>query len=200
MAIPTRFPGGLTTAAPDATLANLGQIDPTKFATFFDDLFIPAAALGTFTAIAGNGGLVTVATTKVIGTPAASFTPRASKRAFFKAKLSTSVVATGGVIAGFADVLGTATKGLTVSLMNGVLTLTNVYGSVSDTANVSYGVNEQVTIGLEYRPNVGVFAYFNDKAVARIPVPTFDATNLVAGVYSNGGTLTVDYFLASLER
>ena len=93
MAIPTRFPGGLTTAAPDATLANLGQIDPTKFATFFDDLFIPAAALGTFTAIAGNGGLVTVATTKVIGTPAASFTPRASKRAFFKAKLSTSVVA-----------------------------------------------------------------------------------------------------------
>lgn len=200
MATPTRFPGGLTTAEPDATLANLGQIDPTKFATFFDDLFLPAAALGTFTAVAGNGGLVTIATTNVIDTPVAAFTLSGPKRAFFKAKLATSVLATGGAIVGFADALNAATKGLTVSIMNGVLTLTNAYGTVTDTANVSYAAAEQVTLGLEYRPNVGVFAYFNDKAVARVPVPTFDTTNLVAGVYSNGGTLTVDYFLASVER
>lgn len=200
MGTPTRFPGGLNTSAPTTNTSEMGQLDPSKYATFFDDLFVPAAALGTFTAISGDGGLVTVATTNDLSTPQTSFVGEDSKKLFFKTKLSTSVVATGGAIAGFVDTFPSAAAGITVTVLNNVLTLTNAYDSVTDTATVTYAVNEMFEIGLSYVPGKGVAAYFNDECVARVATPTFDTTALVAGVYSNGGTLTIDYILAAKER
>ena len=81
---PTRFPAGITNANAGENLGNLGQPDPTKFETFFEDFITPPAALGTFTAIAGPGGLATVATTNAVDTPTASFVLDPTKRFFFK--------------------------------------------------------------------------------------------------------------------
>lgn len=201
MGTPTRFPGGIGTAFPTANLNNFGEPDPTKWITFFDDLLMPAAALGTFTAVSGLGGLVTIATTNVIDTPQTSFVPAASKPLLFKAKVSSPTVATVGAIGGIADVISAAaTKGITVAVMNNVLTLKNCYAGTTDTAAVAYGANEQFTFGFEYRSDEGIIAYFNDVAVATLPAPTFDTTALLAGVYADGGTITADYFFAARER
>lgn len=201
MGTPTRFPGGITTAFPTSNLNNYGMPDPTKWITFFDDLLNPAAALGTFTAVDGLGGLVTVATTNAIDTPKASFVPTSGKVLLFKAKASTPTVATVGIVAGIADVIsGAATKGITVSIMNNVLTLTNEYAGTTDTATVAYAVNKQFTFGFEYRSDEGIIAYFNDVAVATLPAPTFDTTALLAGLYADGGTITADYIFAAQER
>lgn len=200
MGTPTRFPGGIGTDSPIANLGYFGEPNPTKWATFFDDLFAPAAALGTFVAVAGSGGLVTIATLNQIATPVASFLPTATKGLLYKAKFSTDTVATGSVSAGVTDVLATPTKGITVTLLNGLFTLTNRYAGTTDTATVVYTANQQVTIGFAYVPGDGITGFFNDLAVAKLPLPTFDATNLRAGIYSSGSTLTVDYVFASLER
>ena len=199
MGTPTRFPGGIGTAFPTTTLANFGEPDPSKWVTFFDDLIAPAAALGTFTAIAGNGGLVTIATLNQIATPVASFLPTASKGLLFKAKFSTTL-ATGTIIAGVVDVLSAPTKGISITLLNGSLTLTNRYAGTTATATVVYADAQQVTLGFAYIPGEGITAFFNDVAVTSLPAPTFDATNLRAGIYSSGATATVDYVFTSLER
>lgn len=199
---PTRFPGGITNASPTETLRNLGQPDPTKFITFFEDFIVPPAALGTFTAVSGDGGLATVATTMSVTTPQTSFVLDASKRFFFKAKASIADTAQ-AMVGGFADDISTVTAGVTVALDAGNLILSVVgSGTTTKTVAVSYANAEQVSFGFEYIPNVGVFAYFNDAQVAAIRDMTNldDSTALEAGLYSDGSTVTVDYVLAAAER
>lgn len=199
---PTRFPGGITNAYPTDNLRNMGQLDPTKFITFFDDLLVPAAALGTFTAVSGNGGLVTVATTNSLTTPQTSFILDDSKRFFAKAKFAIAAKAQAAVV-GFADDLSSVGAGVTVALDNGNLILTVDGSSVTtETVAVDYDAATQVTIGFEYIPNVGVFGYLNDVAVASIrDTSNLDTTTAMeAGIYSDGSTLTVDYILAAAER
>ncbi len=199
MGTPTRFPGGLTTAFPTTNLANFGELDYTKWITFFDDLILPAAALGTFTAADGLGGLVSVATTNQLATPKKSFLPNSTSVLLAKAKVGLAAVAD-GVTLGICDSLSSPTKGITVNVDNSVLTLANRYAGTTDTATVSYGIAEQFTLGFEYRPGEGLIAYFNDVAVASLPVPTFDTTACLAGIYSDGGTLIADYVFAAQER
>lgn len=200
MGTPTRFPGGIGTAFPTTTLNMFGMPDPSKWIVFFDDLLMPAAALGTFTAVSGLGGLVTIATTNVIDTPQTSFVPVAGKALLFKAKCSTPTVATVGAIGGIANVISAAAaKGITVSVMNSVLTLTDEYAGTTDTAAVSYAVDTQFTFGFEATAE-GITAYFNDVAVASLPAPTYDTTALLAGLYADGGTITADYVFAAQER
>lgn len=61
--MPTRFPGGISTAARNTALANLGMPDPTKYISFFDDfsgnISFPLAASG-LAAVANNTWAVTV--------------------------------------------------------------------------------------------------------------------------------------------
>ena len=198
---PTRFPAGITNANAGENLGNLGQPDPTKFETFFEDFIAAPAALGTFTAIAGPGGLATVATTNAVDTPTASFVLDPTKRFFFKARLSLATVAN-TILVGFANDLATVTGGVTVAIANNTLTLSIVGGASAgtDTATVVTANTIPYEIGFDYTPNKYVTAYLNGNPVARLPAVAFSTANLVAGILPTGATATVDYIFAAVER
>lgn len=203
---PTRFPKGITNANIGEILGNLGQPDPTKFETFFEDFIVPPAALGTFTAIAGAGGLATVATTLTVGTPLASFNLNvANKRFFFKTRLSLATI-TNGITVGFGDALTATAAGVTVTIANNVATLQS-FGGTALTAPTATVVTVNATmyeVGFEYIPRKGVSAFIDvgngPYEFAFIAANTFSATNMIAGIRPNGATATVDYIFACIER
>lgn len=202
---PTRFPAGITNANQGDNLGNMGQLDPTNFQTFFEDFIAAPAALGTFTAIAGAGGLATVATTVTVGTPLASFNLNVpNRRFFFKARLSLATVAN-GITVGFGDALTATTAGVTLTIANNVATLQSFGGTaLSTTANVTTVNATMYELGFEYIPRKGVSAYLNTGTgpveIAFIAANTFSGTNMIAGIRPNGATATVDYIFAAIER
>lgn len=197
---PTRFPAGITTANVGDNLGNLATIDPTKLQVFFEDFIAAPAALGVTTGIAGAGGLATAATTIAVDTPTASFALLATRRFFFKARLSLATVAN-SVTVGFADVLGTPTAGVTITIANNVLTLTNAGGSGGTSVVTVATVNATMyEIGFEYVPRQGIVVYLDGAIVTKLAATSFTATNLVAGVVSSGATVTLDYIFAAIER
>lgn len=202
---PTRFPAGITNANQGEILGNLAQPDPTKLEVFFEDFIAPPAALGTFTAIAGAGGLATVATTVTVGTPLASFNLNvANKRFFFKARLSLATVAN-GITVGFGDALTATAAGVTLTIANNVATLQSFGGTaLSATANVVTTNATMYELGFEYVPRKGVSAFLDTgtgpQEIAFIAANTFSATNVLAGIRPNGATATVDYIFAAIER
>lgn len=202
---PTRFPAGVTNANAGEILGNLAQPDPTKLQVFFEDFIAAPAALGTFTAIAGAGGLATVATTNTVGTPLASFNlSTANRRFFFKARLSLATVAN-GITVGFGDALTATADGVTLTIANNVATLQSFGGTaLSATANVTTVNATMYELGFEYVPRKGVSAYLNTGSgpveILFIAANTFSATNMIAGVRPNGATATVDYIFAAVER
>lgn len=198
---PTRFPGGITNANVGEVLENFAALDPTKLQVFFEDFITPPAALGTFTGIAGAGGLATVATTNAVDTPTACFRLDPTKRFFFKAKLSLATVAN-TILVGFADALSSPTGGVTVTIANNVLTLAIVGGASAGTkaVNVSTANATMYEIGIAYNPNKDVVAYLNNVPVASLPATAFVAADLVAGILPTGATATVDYIFAAVER
>ncbi len=201
---PTRFPAGIGTANVGEILADLGTPDPTKFQIFFEDFITPAAALGTFTAIAGAGGLATVATTNTVGTPLASFRLTPNRRAFFKARLSLATVAN-GITVGFGNALTGTTSGVTLTIANNVATLQSFGGTaLSATKNVVTTNATMYELGFAFTPRKGISAYLDTgtgpQEIASIAATTFAATDLLAGIRPNGATATVDYILAAVER
>ena len=202
---PTRFPKGITNANVGENLGNLGMPDPTKFETFFEDFIAAPAALGTFTAIAGAGGLATVATTVTVGTPLASFNLNvANKRFFFKTRLSLATVAN-GITVGFGDALTGTAAGVTVTVANNVATLQSFGGTARSSAATVVTVNATMyEVGFEYIPRKGVIAYIDvgngPYEFAFIAANTFSGTNVIAGIRPNGATATVDYIFAAIER
>lgn len=203
---PTRFPKGVTNANVGEILGNLGTVDPTKFETFFEDFIAAPAALGTFTAIAGAGGLATVATTVTVGTPLASFNLNvANKRFFFKARLSLATVAN-GITVGFGDALTGTAAGVTLTVANNQATLQSFGGTALAAAAVTVAtVNATMyELGFEYIPRKGVSAFIDTGTgpyeIAFIAANSFSATNMIAGIRPNGATATVDYIFAAIER
>ncbi len=202
---PTRFPKGITNANVGENLGNLAQPDPTKLQVFFEDFIAAPAALGTFTAIAGAGGLATVATTVTVGTPLASFNLNApTKRFFFKARLSLATVAN-GITVGFGDAFTGTAAGVTVTIANNTLTLQSFGGTALSSAVTVVTVNATMyEVGFEYIPGKGVSAWLDTGTgpyeAAFIAATTFSATNVLAGIRPNGATATVDYIFAAVER
>lgn len=198
---PTRFPAGITNANVGTVLGNYADTDPTKLQVFFEDFIAAPADLGTFTAVAGAGGLATVATTVTVGTPLASFALSLNRRFFFKARLSLATVAN-GVTVGFGDALTATTAGVTVTIANNVLTLQQFGGTAqSASATVATANATMYEVGFEYSPNEGITAYLNDVPVARLRgVAALPSADMIAGVRPNGATATVDYLLAAVER
>lgn len=198
---PTRFPAGITNANVGTVLGNYAAPDPTKLITFFEDFLGTPATTGSVTAITGNGGLATAATTVSVTTAITSFVLDAEKRFFFKARLSLATVAN-GITVGFADSLASITAGVTVTIANNVLTLAQVGGTAQTTSVTVATVNATMyEVGFAYSPNEGITAYLNDSPVARLRnVVTLPSTALLAGVRPNGATATIDYFLAAAER
>lgn len=199
---PTRFPGGITNANPGDVLGNFALPDPTKMQTWFEDFIAPPAALGTFTTIAGAGGLVTAATIQAVDTPTASFVLDDSRRFFFSSRLSLATVAN-TITVGFSEDIADTDDGVIITVANNVLTLSNFVGgsaTVTDTATLTTANTVMYEVGFEYVPGKGVSAYVDGNVVARIKPSALTAVNLVAGVYPSGATATIDYIFASVER
>ena len=204
---PTRFPAGVNNSDPTSMLGWMGQLDPTKFQTFFEDFIAAPAALGTFTAIAGAGGLATVATTNTVGTPLASFNLNvANRRWFFKARLSLATVAN-GITVGFGDALTATAAGVTLTVANNTATLQSFGGTALSSATTVTTVNATMyELGFQYIPRKGVSAYIDyldgngPREILFIAANTFSSTNMIAGIRPNGATATVDYIFAAIER
>ncbi len=119
----TRFPNGVTNNAENNPFADMGQLDPTKFHTFFDDFdgyivqdgstsplvqWTETLNSGSIAQTAVNGGalLVTLANTDEAITQAqrtsATYLLTAGKKTFFKARLKTANVALTDILIGLA--------------------------------------------------------------------------------------------------
>lgn len=197
MATPTRFPGGITNAGADTLLANMGQLAPTKFITYFEDCVCPPTTAGTFTAVDGEGGLVTIATTKQIGTTKASFKLYTTKQFFFECRASLDDV-TKTLVMGFSDSFASHAHGVALDITNTTLTL-KIDGT-SSTATISNTNNVMFTAGFSYIPGKGVTVFFNGTPVLRAKPNALDPDLCYAGVYVSGATATVDYVLGAIER
>lgn len=200
----TRFPNGVTNVVSENTLGAMGQLDPTKYFTVFDDLVLDPTAWGTLTAIAGDGGLATIATTVPAVTPVACFNLDTTKELYMKVKLSLAAIATTSLLIGFADDLATPTVGAYLTLVNGVtLSLVlNGAATTSKSVTVAPGAATQFTVGFAYTPNKGFKVYLNDTVVmSQTDITNLDTTtDMIFGVYGTGTTTTLDYLFAAEER
>lgn len=203
---PTRFPKGITNANNVETLGNLGQLDPTKIQTFFEDF---QTSLGSMTAVttalsAGPGGLATITAAGSLIAPSLNFRPVLGKRAFGKIRVSTATAATGVVTFGVVNST-TITQGIYLSITNGTLTATVQNGSGSSTATASglvYANAEFFTMGFALTPRGELEVYFNDNMVARVTNSTYlpTATNLGQYVGATTANAIVDYLFTAVER
>ncbi len=225
----TRFSKGVTNARPNTSLAYMGQPDPTKFNTYFDDFntflasdwVITAIGIGTTALTAGDGGLLLVTTSAAAPDSrshqlaVATFTFTAGKRMFFKAagtlsNATLSVLQLGLVVTAttptdatdgiyFLKPAGTDNIGAFVRRDATTGNLSNTAIAVATTAYTSYG--------FEYDGKETVTFFINDVAVGSLPctsVNSPDATLAVSFHLGNGDavarTFSLDYILAAKER
>lgn len=226
----TRFPSGLSTAAPNTALFNLGMPDPTKFHVAFDDFngldttqWVEAAttaASATQTIITGAGGLLQLVNSNVaadyvaITTPTTSFRIDSGKRFFMKARVAVNDVANTGMTFGIGN------TALNLNPANGVY-ISKAAASQATTINVeNTSVVQSATmasngwvnstfrvIGIEYDPRKAkVIAYLDDVAVASVAAPNFNTgVDLLFffGIINNNAAAnagTVDYMFIAMER
>jgi hypothetical protein len=121
MATPSRFPSGISNAAPWQFFAAMGQPNPFFYHSFRDDFdlllantgWVTTETTGTATQTAGNGGIVTLATAATVATfvsiqrPVATFTPIAGKKTFFVARLNLADVSGSVIVAGLMPITAT---------------------------------------------------------------------------------------------
>lgn len=114
MATPSRFPNGISNAAPWQMFAGMGVENPFFYHQFYDDFDVPllssgwtvTASTGTAANASGDGGVTVLTTTGAIGNfasiqrPTATFMPVAGKKLYFVARLLMSDIVGGSVIAG----------------------------------------------------------------------------------------------------
>lgn len=117
---PTRFPAGITNANDVETLGDMGQPDPTKFHTFFNDFDTFVAADWTVTetqagatqALAdGDGGLLLLTNSaadndvNAIQLAFETFVVDTTKRLFFKCRLKVNDAINSSIIVGLVDIM-----------------------------------------------------------------------------------------------
>lgn len=114
MPTPSRFPNGISNAAPWQFFNGMGVENPFFYHQYYDDFDVPiastgwvvTASTGTAAEEAGNGGLVLLSTTAAasnfasIQRPTATFEPIAGKHTFFVARIQLSDVVNGAFVAG----------------------------------------------------------------------------------------------------
>lgn len=196
----TRFPSGVTNQVITNVLGGMGQLDPTKYITYFDDFVGKSISNGTTTAVAGYGGLATAATTITVGTPVAAFLLNPSKAAFCTIQAALATVAANTMVFGF---IGSA-KGIFITLTGGTSLQISIVGAAttSVTYTVSYADAQMVQAGFCYLPGKGVQVYFNGVLIGIVTDMTnFDSTdNLAFSFTPTGATATIDYLFAAQER
>lgn len=199
----TRFTHGVTNSTPTENLGDMGQLNPTKWQTAFNDFMGLNPTWGE-TGISGAGGLATSATTVAVDTPTTCYVLNDQKEHYVKAKLSLAAIASTVLTVGFADVIGTPTAGIYLTLTDGVTVALNVNGATTVTTSVAVapGAATQFTLGWRYMPNKGFKVFLNDDVVlSSTDITTFDeATACVFGGVVTGTTATWDYMFAAQER
>lgn len=114
MPTPSRFPNGISNAAPWQMFAGMGVENPFFYHQFADDFDTPilstgwvvTASTGTAAVAVGDGGVVVETTTAAaanfvsIQRPFASFEPVAGKKLYFVARIALSDVVNGAFVAG----------------------------------------------------------------------------------------------------
>lgn len=226
----TRFPSGVNNANNMSALSNMGQMDPSKFHSFFTDFDTYTAAdwivteVGTATQAltAGDGGLLLI-TNSALATDSsfqqnlvASFLMEAGKKAFFKARFKVSdatqsIFQLGLIVADTTPL--DATDGIYFQKDDGDAFL-DFYtrkdattGSSSLTAVATVVSDTFLTVGFEYDGKSDVAAFVNDIKVGSIATNgTYlpDAALSVSFGMQNGEALaknmTMDYIFAAKER
>lgn len=199
----TRFTHGVTNSTPTENLGDMGQLNPTKWQTAFQDFIGDDSAWGA-TGIAGAGGLATIATTVAADTPTACYVLNDQKEHYVKARVSLAAIAATVLNVGFADTLATPTAGIYLSLVNGVTLSLIVDGVAVTTTSVAVapGAATFFTLGFRYMPNKGFKVFLNDKKVlSSTNIANFDETTpCVFGAVVTGTTATLDYLFAAQER
>lgn len=226
----TRFPSGVNNAANMSTLSNMGQMDPTRFQTLFNDFndftatdwaIVETQAGATQALAAGAGGQLLLtnsaaaADVNAITSPVASFRFDAGKRFFAKARISLSDVANVGITFGFGNTAAGLNPANGVYLNKAANAQTTTI-NVENTSVVASGTLNGPgvwangvfrTLGFEYDPRtLEVRAYLDDIQVGGVSAATLNTSvDMVAfiGMSNNNtvaNTATLDYVLWAIER
>jgi len=225
----TRFSHGVTNAPKVSTLGDMGQLDPTKFITRFDDFntFLASewtstlVGTGTNVLTAGAGGLLLVTTGAISGnsnflqgTPA-DFAITIGKAAFFKTKFTLEDANLATIQAGLVITDTTpldATEGIFFQKDSGsldvVLTSAQGAGGSARTSVTLAGIAAtSMTLGFAYNGRDLIRVYVNDRYAASLSVVAatlpVSLLNLSFGIQTGAAaakTMTVDYVLAAVER
>lgn len=226
----TRFPNGVTNSSDIAFFADMGQLDPTKFHTYFDDFDYFTAGDWTITTTEAGAGDATEALTDgdggllLITNDAAdddndflqkkgeSFKFVAGKRLWFKTRFKVSDATQSDVVIGLqiTDTTPLAvTDGVYFLKADGSTTvncLVTKNSTSTTTAAATLASNTFITLGFYYDGASTIQIWADDLVVA-----TSVTTNLVDdeeltisfGIQNGEAvakTLTIDYILAVKER
>lgn len=194
MPSPTRYPGGISTAARNSTLWNANVPDPTKYHVYFEDFDTFVAGDWTITKTEAGAGSESNALTDVDGgallvtNDAAdddnaffqkvgeSFLMEAGKKAFFKARLKTSDATQSDIVVGLQVTDTTpldVTDGIYFLKSDGSTTITAICrknattGSTSATAG-TLANDTFITLGWFYDGKSSVAVFVNDVQVTTL--------------------------------
>ncbi len=118
---PSRFPGGISNAAPWQFFGSMGLPNPFFYHQFADDFDIPIAdtgwvtteTTGAVTQASADGGVISLATAATVSTfvsvqrPSANFLPVAGKKLFFAARLNLADVVNSVFVVGLMPITAT---------------------------------------------------------------------------------------------
>ncbi|PIP98855.1 MAG: hypothetical protein COW76_18790 [Shewanella sp. CG18_big_fil_WC_8_21_14_2_50_42_11] len=225
----TRFSHGVTNIPKVSTLGDMGQLDPTKFNTRFDDFHTFLATDWTTTLVGtgtnaltpGAGGLLLMTTGAALnnsnfiqGTPA-DFALTIGKGAFFKAKFTLSDPTLSTFQMGLVITDTTpldATEGVFFQKASGSLDVLGTSalgaGASARVSAVIPGVSKtDMILGFAYNGRDLIRLYVDDRYAASLSVTsaTLPASllNVSFGIQTGAAaakTMTMDYILAAVER
>lgn len=230
MAAPTRFPSGVTNAAPQTTLNMYGLPDPSSWHTFFDDMDTYTAADWTVTEVGAatqaltdaDGGVLLITNAAADDNSSfsqkvgESFLMEAGKPAAFKARFKVSDATQSDFVIGLQITDTTpldATDGIYFQKDDGDAQL-DVYvrknattGSTSSTNIATVVSDTYMVVGWYYDGKSSVAVYVNDAQVATLDgsstyLPDTELT--VSYGVQNGEavakTMSIDYIFAAKQR
>ncbi len=225
----TRFPKGVTNVKLTTTLGNMGQLDPTKFNTFFNDFntfaaadwIITAVGTGTTALTPGDGGQLLVTTSAAAPDSrshqnvVATFTFTEGKRMFFKAAgtLSNALASVLQLGLAITDTTPTdATDGIYFLKPAGTANIGAFVRRDATTGNrsnlaMALATTAYTVYGFEYDGKETVTFFINDVAVGSLlcnAVNSPDAPLSITFHVGNGDavarTFSLDYIFAAKER
>ena len=230
MAAPTRFPSGVTNAAPGSNTGMYGAPVPTLYHTYVNDFDTYTAAQWTVTAVgagtqaltAGDGGLLLLTNAAAddnsifMQNTVATFLMEAGKPAWFKARFKVPDATQSDLQIGLIVTDTTpldATDGIYFQKADGSAALdfycrkNATTGSTSATGIATVVSDTFMTVGWYYDGKASVSAFVNDNQVATLDASSTyfpDAALAMSMGVQNGEaaakTMSIDYILASKSR